>query len=375
MGAALCLSSAAGAVTIEKGPYLQSFDTTAVTVCWVSDSDAPSIVDYGPSERLGETIEVEIGRRRLWNAGGPSELKAFHQVRIEGLAPDTRYHYRVRNGDAVSEIRPFRTAPRPGSSFSFVAYGDTRPTDNHRDVVDRVLRLDPEPRFILHTGDMVPNGQRGPDWQGYFDWEGVLIDHIPIYPVLGNHEKNADAYFQLFALPGNERWYSFDVGDAHIITLDSNWGQRGSDAQRAWLIQDLRANYDKPYIFVQFHHPPFTCANQFHRRISYLDIVRDWAPLFEAAEITAVFNGHDHDYQHNRVNGVNYVVAGGGGASIYDVRPREFTVHAAPVYHVVQVDIGPGEATFTAIKADDGAVIERFTAPRRDTTPMEYEAN
>jgi len=45
------------------------------------------------------------------------------------------------------------------------------------------------------------------------------------------------------------------------------------------------------------------------------------------------------------------------------------------VYHVVQVDIGPGEATFTAIKADDGAVIERFTAPRRDTTPMEYEAN
>ena len=33
------------------------------------------------------------------------------------------------------------------------------------------------------------------------------------------HELNSPLYFSLFALPGYERWYSFDSGPAHFVVL------------------------------------------------------------------------------------------------------------------------------------------------------------
>jgi acid phosphatase type 7 len=371
---AISLTTVVNADVIEKGPYLQNPDTAGITICWVTDFISTSVVEYGLTSELGGSLTVEVGRRNIWNAGGDDDAKAFHQVRVDNLQAGTQYYYRVRSGDVVSATHTFSTSRKPGNSVRFVAFGDTRPTDNHRNVMGRISAIDPAPDFLLHTGDMVSNGQRWPDWKGFFDIEGPVLADIPIYPAAGNHEKDAEEYYQLFALPDTERWYSFDYGDVHVVTLNSNHEYRDSDAQREWLVRDLRAAYDKPYIFVQFHHPPYTSVNQFHRRVAYLELQRTWAPLFEAAEVTAVFNGHDHNYQHNLVNGVHYVVTGGGGASIYEVRPRDFTVHAAPVYHVTQVDVGESEAVFTVLKADDGAIIERFAIPRRDTSPLQYEA-
>jgi len=361
---------------IGKGPYLQQVDTTSIIVCWVTNFEAPSLVEYGATERLGQrTEEVLTDRERreqVWSAGGERELIAFHQVPITGLQPDTRYYYRVRTGNAASAVATFRTAVRPGQSFTFVAFGDMRPTPNHRAVVERALRLSPEPRFILNTGDLLSDGQRWPDWQGFFDWEAPLLAKVPIYPCLGNHEHDAENYFALFNLPDNERWYSFTYGDVHCVALDANGEYRGSAAQRQWLIQDLNRHWDSPYTFLFFHHPIYSCTNDIGRRIGGLDMADTWQPIFEAYEVTAVFNGHDHNYQHNLVNGVHHVVTGGGGASIYPVRPRSFTVKTAPIYHVVQVEIGPAAATFTVIKADDGKVIETWSVPRRDTTALQY---
>jgi len=362
-------ASALAAPVIEKGPYLQQVDTSGVIICWVTNFDAPSSVEYGTTGRLGQTAS-EQKPQEVWSVGGESQLVAFHQVPLTGLRANTKYFYRVRTGSLSSEISSFTTAVRPGEPFSFVVFGDTRPTDNHRAVINRVLSLQPEPRFTVHTGDLVSDGQRWPDWQGFFDVEGPMLRKIPFCPVLGNHEHNAENYFSLFNLPGNEHAYSFTYGDAHVVVLDSDPPYRNT--MRQWLIQDLRTHWDSPYTFVAFHHPPYSCTNDLGRRIEGLDIVRECGSVFEAYGVTAVFNGHDHNYQHNLVNGIHYVVTGGGGASLYPVRPREFTVKTASIYHVVQVNIGPQEAAFTVIKADNGAVVETFAVPRRQTAPLEY---
>lgn len=364
------------AQVIEKGPYLQQVDTTSITVCWQTNLEGPSVVEYGTSERLGQSVSEQLTARQrgeqVWAIGGEEQLVAIHQVKIADLRPDMRYYYRVRTGDVRSEVFMFQTAVRPGTSFSFVAFGDMRPTPNHRAVVDRVMRLEPKPKFILNTGDMLSNGQRWPDWQGFFDWEAPLLAGVPLYPCLGNHENDADNYFALFNLPNNERWYSFTYGDVHCVALDANGEYRGNAGQRSWLVQDLRENYNSPYTFIFFHHPIYTCTNDLGRRMGAPDLADQWQPIFEAYEATAVFNGHDHNYQHNLVNGVHHIVTGGGGASIYPVRPRSFTIKAAPIYHVVQVDIGPDAATFKAVKADDGRVIETWSVPRRNTVSLEY---
>ncbi len=374
--ALLSISLLSGAATIKKGPYLSRVETDGVTVCWVTDVDEPSKVEYGTSRSLGQEEPWNLTDRKwdyVWEAGGPEELIAFVQVRLSGLEPDTEYFYRVHTGDQQSEISSFYTAVTEGKDFRFVAYGDTRPTDNHRLVVDRVMQTNPPPKFVLHTGDMVSNGQQWPDWQGFFDWEAPLLKKFPFYPSIGNHEHNAENYFTLFDLPERERWYSFDYGDAHFIALDETPQYRGDGGQRNWLIQDLRKNWDKAYTFVFFHHPPYSCTNDMGRRMGGVDLQQKLGPIFEAYEITAVFNGHDHNYQHNLVNGVHYVVTGGGGASIHPVRPRAFTKKAAAVYHIMTVDIDEDEATLTAVKADNGETVDRFTIPRRDTPDLEYE--
>ena len=39
----------------------------------------------------------------------------------------------------------------------------------------------------------------------------------------------------------------------------------------------------------------------------------DLVPLFEKYDVQMVFSGHDHDYERGTVNGIKYVVTGGGG--------------------------------------------------------------
>jgi hypothetical protein len=370
VAALLLLVTTPNAATIDKGPYVQNVDTTGVTICWTTDFVGSSIVEFGATRRVGQRATAELNhKRQVWTSGDDVEVIAFHEVRIDGLVPDTRYYYRVRTDDVASDIFTFTTAVKPGTPFRFVAWGDSRPMGSDRTVMHLIDELGGDPRFLINNGDIVSYGQRWPEWREFFTINGARMATTPLYPALGNHEDNADAYFHLFSLPGNERWYSFDYGDVHVITLDSNAPYRSSAAQRDWLIRDLRAAYDKPYIFIQLHHPIYSCTNQFHRRVECIDLQQSLAPIFEAAEVTAVFSGHDHSYQHNVVNDIHYIVTGGGGATLHDVRPRSFTVTAARAFHLVQVDVGTESAEFTVYDADDGSVIERFTLPRRDTTP------
>jgi len=56
--------------------------------------------------------------------------------------------------------------------------------------------------------------------------------------------------------------------------------------------------------------------------------------------VDVVFNGHEHNYERNEVNGVTYVVTAGGGAPLYPMQEREPTqVAFALEYHFVLVEI------------------------------------
>jgi hypothetical protein len=84
-------------------------------------------------------------------------------------------------------------------------------------VVDRVVALEPD--FVLHTGDLVALGSGYRYWETFFEIERELMARIPLFPTLGNHECNHSYYFDFFYLPGNERWYAFDYGNARFLCL------------------------------------------------------------------------------------------------------------------------------------------------------------
>jgi hypothetical protein len=155
-------------------------------------------------------------------------------------------------------------------------------------------------------------------------------------PVPGNHEYSqpgAFPYFQYFgdrAGPEGFRrgYYSYNLGNWHIVALNSPLHATGSVEQLLWLKDDLeitRARCTMAY----WHYPVFTSGPSNGSPESR--VMRDvWQVLFDA-NVDLVVNGHDHMYERfapqtpdgrrNDTIGITEIVAGTGGAPLYSFGP------------------------------------------------------
>ena len=90
--------------------------------------------------------------------------------------------------------------------------------------------------------------------------------------------------------------------------------------QFRWL-QGVLANSGQKHKFVFLHHPLYTDPDKGHHSGDSLDkypLDRDrLETLFVKARVDAVFAGHEHFYQRKIVDGITYVITGGGGAPMY----------------------------------------------------------
>jgi len=75
------------------------------------------------------------------------------------------------------------------------------------------------PDFILHSGDMVENGNNSAQWPVFFGIEKELLRQAAFFPALGNHERNA-RYFEAIFQEGVS-YHSFDWGNSHITVINS----------------------------------------------------------------------------------------------------------------------------------------------------------
>src|SRR5205823_5045503 len=129
----------------------------------------------------------------------------------------------------------------------------------HRKVVEQIAKADVD--LIVHTGDIVTDGRNHASWrEQFFQPLGPVAGTVPWVSTIGNHEQDSENYFSYMALPGNERFFALDYGNAQIICLDSNtWIERGRDSkQYEWLTTHLRAGRAATWTFVAFHHPLFS---------------------------------------------------------------------------------------------------------------------
>jgi Bacterial Ig domain/Calcineurin-like phosphoesterase len=120
------------------------------------------------------------------------------------------------------------------------------------------------------------------------------------HPVPGNHEyrqPDAAPYFAYFGAaagtPG-EGWYSYEVGDWHVVALNSNClfvGCGKDSPQVEWLRADLAAHASS-CVLAYWHHPRFSSG----RELQLEDLQPFWDALYAGgAEI--VLSGHDHIYE------------------------------------------------------------------------------
>jgi predicted phosphodiesterase len=351
-------------VTLTRGPYVQAVTGASAIIVWQTAAPGSSRVDYGVG---GYTASIDL-----------PDLTTEHVVTLTGLITGTEVIYRVSTDGVELASGSFRTAAAPDQVFSFAVIGDsgTGSRDQYA-VADRMVALDPD--LVLHTGDVVyPNGQAAGYDPFFFQPYQTLAKRAPIYPVLGNHDyhsQRGQPYLDAFYLPQNnpantERYYSFDWGSAHFTALDFNTGPDAKQIE--WLKNDL-ASTDKPWKFVFYHQAIYSSGP--HGYENWAEAKRNLlAPIFEQNKVDVVFNGHDHDYERTQpINGVVYIVSGGGGGPLYQVKPQAFSAYAETTYHTVFVTLGGCTLIVQAIKPDgtvfDATLLEKTcVAPTLEPT-------
>jgi len=216
-------------------------------------------------------------------------------------------------------------------------------------------------RLVLTVGDNIylgakdsvaGTGNEDDDWYAsFYEPYRYILNRVPFYPTVGNHdagdtersddrEQLADNYFTEHRFrPEVDRgrasldpglFYRFGVGAIlEFVCIDTSYASEldvehyfDDPAHREWMREALdgapdgRAAWRIPFS----HHPPY-CAGPNHG--STPGMVERVVPLYEAAGVRLVLSGHEHNFQHSVVDGIDYVISGAAG-KLTEEAPGDF---------------------------------------------------
>ena len=292
------------------------------------------------------TTQAEIGELRYGiDANNLSQVAVEagpvteHEIKVTGLNAATLYHYTVgavgtgyhqADGDYY-----FKTSPIPGSTDSVRIWviGDFgNGSQGQRAVRDAYM----DNHTGVHTdvwlwlGDNAYSDGTDQEYQEkVFAVYPEPMRNMVIWPCPGNHDYGSvdltdnGPYYELFTMPengeaggvasGRERYYSFDYGNIHVVSLNTEYLLDiavGGTAFQDWLEQDLQAN-TKDWTIVIFHQPPYTKGtHDSDDNFSRSQMMRqNVLPILEQYGVDLVLTGHSHGYERS------YLINGHHGTS------------------------------------------------------------
>lgn len=305
---------------IVRGPYLQMANQNSIIIKWRTNVACDSKVKYGISPaNLNQTaVNTHFGTE--------------HEVQINGLNPKTKYYYTIGSNQTQltsPDIQTyFKTHPPTGEigKYRFWVIGDAGMGNNNQRNARNAFYTYNNNQHLdgwIMLGDNAYQGGFDNEYQtGVFEnmYEQVLKNTI-LWTTPGNHDYNNNipfsgppAYFDIFTLPtngesggvpsGTEKYYSFNYGNIHFISLDSySLPRTTSGAMATWLQADLAAN-TLPWIIAFWHHPPYTKGshdsdNPLLYDFELVDMRENILPILEQYGVDLVLNGHSHCYERS----------------------------------------------------------------------------
>jgi uncharacterized protein (TIGR03437 family) len=368
-----------GSTPLSTQPYLQNAGANEAAIRWNTLRQGVAQVRYSIG-RQGDwrpvnarTTELPSSQTRL------SYTYYQHHAMLSDLEPGVEYSYQILlDGE---DLRPaehlrFRTDGRQG--FSFLVFGDSGAGSPEQwELARRMEREDAS--LVLHTGDLVyPEGSHEGYQSRYLEYYHPIMERLSFFPTAGNHDyygELAAPYLAFHSTPESGvrqsdrgRYYSFDWGNVHFVSLDSNLpleaAARGDRAMLDWLENDLRSTR-KFWRVVFFHHPPYSSgvhANDPLSRLARELIV----PILERHHVPIVFCGHDHNYQRTHplragtvsTGGTMFITSGGGGAQLYPAVANHLVAAGESAHHFLRCQAKGGRLTMSPTRRD-GSHIER----------------
>lgn len=383
-----------------------------ITLTWTKDPKTTQTITWRTSTNVTKGLvqykNLTTGETKTFNAAKEDFATSNTDINIgymnlfsatlTNLIPNTKYSYKVGDGQNWSEESTFKTEADKEDDVKFIVFGDSQ--SGNADVpnyapwnktVQNAYSKNKDADFIINMGDLVEKGQDYRHWNNWFDAAKGVINTIPEMPTQGNHEtynavgwdSTKPKYFvNQFKVPMNGpegfkgQVYSYDYGNVHFVMLDSQEEEEAPNndeflkQQAVWLDSDLSAN-KQPWTIVSFHKTPY--YNKASRaNVSLKNII---SPIIEKHHVDVVLNGHDHGvsrtfpinngkYYTDYSKGTVYYVTGRSGAKYYgDLSSKVwdaffFDPQDMPSYEVA--DVKGNVLTINAYK-QDGTLVDSFT--------------
>lgn len=370
---------------LKRAPYVQSVFTDTGRLAWTDTLGAEGFVHFSVAGS-DEWFRVAAEARELLVAEtGTEEDYTAYDATLMGLPADSDICYEIYvDGALLVSGAAFHTAwTTHDKPVRILAMGDSgNGSAEQLAVRDRMMEVESD--LFLHLGDMAYGSGTYTEFEAYvFDVYTDLMAAIPAWPTPGNHEYKtglADGYIGVYYLPEQapnpleqEYYYSFDYGNVHFISIDSNEFRYlttigpSEEDMLGWLANDLEESADAEWKIAFMHHPPYSSGS--HGNTNWLlEII---VPMLEDAGVDLVLAGHDHQYErsHEIFEGeiaevpgaLTYIVAGSGGAGVRDATwDNWWTAEMNDTIHnFLYLEIDGCTATGTAIDVN-GETVDAF---------------
>lgn len=248
----------------------------------------------------------------------------------------------------LASLPPLRAAPLDSTNFLVVGDWGRQGTNHQREVAVQMGKSAAAlgSRCVVSVGDnFYEDGVAStadPQWRSSF--EGIYTApslQIPWYVALGNHDYRGSPQAQLDYTRKSSRWRMPDryfkvsgagIGAPHLDlffidtsplvhkyreevegAIAANVVSQDIEAQTRWLDRELGVS-EAPWKLVIGHHTLRSGGSKHGETEEVIELIE---PLLQKHRVQAYINGHDHDLQHIRRDGVDYVCTGAGS----EVRP------------------------------------------------------
>lgn len=259
-----------------------------LTVTWQSTGASDQI-------KWGYTISYEQGTFGGLRRNGYSAY--LYDYTFPTVNTNSIIHYSIFSSGAwTSDMTFYTSVSQNAANFSFIAGGDSRTNLDDWETAANKLATE-SVDFHLFLGDHVNSGSSTTDWNNWYNKGSNFLENNLIYHTGGNHDYGS-IYINQFVLPGNEKWYSFEFGDALFICLFS---EGYFSTQHTWLVNELSTT-TKTWIIVFFHKPFFTTGGHTNDMDSYRST---WWKAFDDYGVDVVLNGHTHYYLRSKPINLN----------------------------------------------------------------------